>query len=54
MLSSRKALGVLRALAVVLSARARAAEPSKYVPADAEAVIHIHVQQLLDSKLAKK
>jgi len=54
MLSSRKALGGLLGLALVLSAPARAAEPSKYVPADAEAVIHINVQQLLDSKLAKK
>jgi len=54
MLSSRKAVGGLLGLALLLSAPARAAEPSKYVPADAEAVIHINVRQLLDSQLAKK
>lgn len=54
MLSTRKVFSGLFGLVLVLSAPVRAAEPSKYVPADAEAVIHINVQQLLESKLAKK
>jgi len=54
MLSSRKAVGGLLGLALLLSAPAHAAQPNKYVPADAEVVIHVDVQQLLDSKLGKK
>jgi hypothetical protein len=54
MLSSRKAVGGLLSLALLLSAPGRAAQPNKYVPADAELVLQVNVQQLLDSKLAKK
>jgi len=54
MLSSRKALAGLLGLALFLSAPARAAQPNKYVPPDAEGVLHINLQQLLDSKLGKK
>ena len=54
MLSSRKAFGGILGLTLILSAPARAAEPSKYVPADAVLVIHVNVQQLLDSNLVRK
>jgi len=55
MLFPRKALCGLLGLTLVLSAApARAAEPSKYVPADAEMVLHVNVQQLLSSQLGKK
>jgi hypothetical protein len=54
MLSTRKVFSSLLGLVLVLSASARGADPSKYVPADAEMVLHINVQQLLDSKLAQK
>jgi len=55
MIFPRKALCGLLGLALVLSAApARAAEPSKYVPADAEMVLHVNIQQLLNSQLGKK
>jgi hypothetical protein len=42
------------ALAALSVSAARAAEANKYVPADAEAVIHVNVKQILGSPLAKK
>jgi len=52
--STRKVVSGLLGLAFVLSAPARAAGPGKYIPADAEQLLHINVRQLLDSKLAQK
>ncbi len=54
MLSPRKALGCVAALALAVAAPARSADADKYVPADAEAVLHVNVEQLLGSALAKK
>jgi hypothetical protein len=55
MLFPRKALCGLLGLALVLSAApARAADAGKYVPADAEMVLHVNIQQLLSSQLGKK
>jgi len=53
MLSSRKGLWVALGLAA-LTLKASAAETDKYVPADAEAVVHVNVKQILGSPLAKK
>jgi len=54
MLSTRKGLWVALALASLSVSAARAAEANKYVPADAEAVVHVNVKQILGSPLAKK
>jgi hypothetical protein len=48
----RIALATLLAGAVVLSARA--VEPDKYIPSDAEAVVVINVKQMLESPLINK
>lgn len=54
MLSTRKGLWAALAVAALTAPAARAAEVSKYVPADAEAVVHVNVKQILGSPLAKK
>jgi len=55
MFSLRKTTCGLLGLALVLAAApARAAELGKYVPADADAVAHVNVRQLLGSQLVKK
>jgi hypothetical protein len=51
-LSSKTALAAFLAAAVVVSAPA--VEPDKYVPSDAEGVLVVNVQQMLDSALVKK
>lgn len=53
MLSSRKGIWVALAVAS-LTVNARAAENDKYVPADAELLVHVNVKQILGSPLAKK
>src|SRR5262245_48240493 len=50
--TGRIALASFLAAAIVLSSRA--VEPDKYIPSDAEAVIVLNVQQLLNSPLVKK
>jgi hypothetical protein len=54
MLASRKWFWALGLIVALGTAPARAAEVGKYVPADAEMVMHIDVQQLLSSGLVKK
>ena len=55
MLSCRKAFrGALGLAAALLALPARAAEADRYVPADAEVVVHVNVKQILGSGLAKK
>jgi hypothetical protein len=47
-------LALFAALPLVLTSLTRAAEPEKYLPADATVVVRVNVRQILDSPLGKK
>jgi len=51
---SRFGLGAALVAALAFTPAARAAEPDKLLPEDAEGVISINIKQLIDSEIAKK
>ncbi|HJZ94204.1 MAG TPA: hypothetical protein VKE40_25290 [Gemmataceae bacterium] len=51
---SRFGLGAALVAALALAPTARAAEPDKLIPADADTVVSINVKQLVDSEIVKK
>jgi hypothetical protein len=51
---SRFGLGAALAAVLALAPTARAAEPDKLLPADADVVVSINVRQVLDSEVVKK
>jgi hypothetical protein len=51
---SRPRLGAALALVLAAAPTARAAEPDKLLPADADSVLYVNVRQILDSDIVKK